>query len=199
MSSRKINYTKKAAGKASRPVPGQSLNLLNAGKGRGQGSSKLNPLRDLKQLSTAGQVSVHPISFGKAHTSSNVKASSGSGFSVANLLGKAGSGSVTKLLGGGLLSFGMSSLFSAVSDLFGGSHAAPAPLQEFSLPDSQQQTLYSTSGGLSNTNVSSGSLSQGSHGVYNSRTRSADQAAIVNAVKNALLTSSSLNDVIGEL
>ena len=179
-------------------VTSQTLNLLRAAKGNHQGSSKLNALSGLKNFSPTSRISAAPISFGKPSKSGSSRSPTSSS-ALTNLLSSSGSGSISKLVGSGLLSFGMSSLFSSISDLFGGSKTAPPPLQKFSLPGSQHETLYSTSDGASKTNFQNSSSSQGSSGIYTSSNDTATQAAIVNAVKNALLTSSSLNDIIGEL
>jgi hypothetical protein len=64
----------------------------------------------------------------------------------------------------------------------GGGKSAPPPLVQFQLPDSQSQTIYISSNTRSNTEPAQ----------YQS-------AQIADAVKKALLNSSSLNDVIAEI
>lgn len=140
-----------------------------------------------------------PISFGKPSQAVGSKSGNSSTSVLSSLLGKKQSGVASKLLGGGLLSFGLNSLFSSFEDMFGSSKPESLPaLQRFSLPDSRDETRYVNSQGISSENMG-GQARQSSSPVYNSVSTSQQQKAIVDAVKSALLTSSSLNDVIGEL
>ena len=101
---------------------------------------------------------------------------------------------MTSLIGEGFLESGINSLISGLTSLFDGGGKSEAPLTRFALPDPQQQTMYVSSAGLSASSsfggVSQNTTLQGP--VYR-------QADIAQAVKNALLTSSSLNDVIAEI
>jgi hypothetical protein len=85
---------------------------------------------------------------------------------------------------------GISSLISGLTSLFGGGKTTPPALIAYQLPTSQQQT------------ISTGS-SVSTPGVYGGPTIAASfesqSGQIVQAVKQALLNSSALNDVIAEL
>jgi len=85
---------------------------------------------------------------------------------------------------------GISSLISGLTGLFGGGKTAPAALAAYQLPTSQSQT------------ISTGSIlaASGLYGGPSSPLLSDNQGShIVQSVKNALLNSSALNDVIAEL
>lgn len=85
---------------------------------------------------------------------------------------------------------GIGSLISGLTSLFGGGKTAPPALTAYQLPTSQVQT------------VSTGSVVS-TPGVYGGPSASssfeAQSGQIVKSVKQALLNSSSLNDVIAEL
>jgi hypothetical protein len=105
------------------------------------------------------------------------------------LLEQAASGGLASAFGGsfGLGSItGLGSIISGIASLFGGGKKTLAPLQEFHLPAAQNQTMSVGANGESGTNVTSQSLQDHS-------------AQIAQAVKTALLHSSSLNDVIAEI
>ena len=85
---------------------------------------------------------------------------------------------------------GISSLISGLTSLFGGGKTAPPALAAYQLPTSQSQT------------ISTGSVLaiSGVYGGPSNPTLPDNQAGhIVQSVKNALLNSSALNDVIAEL
>ena len=131
-----------------------------------------------------------------------------------SLLSQASSGGLSSALSGGLGSIaGIGGLFADIRSLFGGSKSTPPPLVLFSLPNSVQQTAYIGSSGASvyagDAVEQSNQTSTGS-GVYTSSTvvnnsgkngvsSTTDSTAIAQAVKNALLSSNSLGDVIAEL
>ena len=198
MANKKAKINKQSSGAG--PSKGQSLNLLSPMLNVRQGSSRVSAANDLRKLTNSTRVSTIPIAFGKNQSSGKAAASSGSASGLTNLLGKTSSGGVSGLLGGGLLSLGINSLFSGIADLFGGStNNAPPPVQKFSLPQSQQETIFANSGGLPINHVANATASRSVSGTYGYSSSASNQAAVVQAVKNALLTSSSLNDVISEL
>jgi hypothetical protein len=108
---------------------------------------------------------------------------------------RSASGGISKALGGGgVLGAlgGLGGLVSQITSLFGGSKKSETPLTLFQLPDSINQTVTIGSQ-KSATTPENGFNSNGG-------ATSQDQSAyIVKVVKNALLTSSSLNDVISDL
>ncbi len=149
---------------------------LRAGKSGGVQSASLNG----KNLSTG-------ISFGKVRTT---KAPVSTGTDWTKFLEQAASGGVASAFSG---SFGLGdvtgivgSLVSGISGLLGGNKKSPAPLVAFQLPASQHQTITVGGNGASGTGQTSVSMQ--------------DQSVqIAQAVKTALLHSSSLNDVISEI
>jgi len=111
---------------------------------------------------------------------------------------------------------GLGSLISGIFSLFGGSHTASKtlpPLVEFRLPNPVTQTVYVSSTGGSTyagTSVETQLASHSAPPIYSSSqaatshrpgvtSTTAQSAHIIQTVKNALLTSSSLNDIISEL
>lgn len=167
----------------------------------------------LKTLSEGSTEKLQSIQFGKP--SSNNTSSTPSSNLLTGLLSQTASGGLASALTGGLSSFaGLGGLISGIAGLFGGSSkAAPPPLALFSLPNSIQQTAYV---GSNQTTVYAGdsvdqtvksattSAVYTTGGVVNNTGRSAppattDGSSIAQAVKNALLTSNSLSDVIAEI
>lgn len=166
--------------------------------GEARSSSRISPASDLRKLSEAYRTAPTSIAFGNPSGARTTTHSLSSGWT--SLLSKTASGGFAGVFGGGLLGLGLQSLFSGITDLFGHSgQSTPASLQTFSLPSSQQQTIYYTSDGLTTDQVQRAPAINTASGVYGAGVNMSNQAAIVNAVRNALLTSSSLNDVIGEL
>jgi hypothetical protein len=172
---------------------------------------------DTKQNSITGNITLHAIQFGKPSESSS-KTSSTSGGEWTNLLKQTASGGITSALSGGLGSIGgLGSVISGIVNLFGGGGGKKTlpPLVDFQLPSSQEQTVYVGSKGSS---VYQGNVAPGASGpapgvgLYsnagqlqtggsppNAQWIQEQSGQIAEAVKNALLNSSSLNDVIGEI
>ncbi|MBV8812521.1 MAG: hypothetical protein JO033_27940 [Acidobacteriaceae bacterium] len=144
--------------------------------------------------------------------SSRATTSSGAtGFNWSHLLEQAGSGGLANLFGGGgSLLGGFGSLFSGLVGLFGSSKPALPALVRFQLPAVQDQ--------VASVNLSGGSTVSGEHrisgytpgGIYgtagkqgnvssNTPTSQYQKSQIVQTVKQALLNSSSLNDVVAEI
>jgi hypothetical protein len=160
----------------------------------GRSTTKLSAVTDLKRLSNGIAPTLKGIQFGSpSHASVNSRSSTSASNEWTGLL-KTASGGAASLIGGGFLESGIGSLISDLTSLFGGGGKSEAPLVRFTLPDPQQQTMYMSSTGLSTTSNSGGTPQnmalQGT--VYR-------QSDLVQAVKTALLTSSSLNDVIAEI
>ena len=172
------------------------------------GSTKTAVPRDLATqiLNPAGRERLPQIlNFGTLHTKADSSGNS-SGTQWTNLLSTA-SGGVSSLLGGGLISSGGFGFLGKLLSLFGGSKKTPALPVAFQSPVSQQRSLNITSP-ESQSSVSLGvhsvDLSGHSTGIYQQNTSLAtdhysQSAQVVQIVKQALLTSSSLNDVIAEI
>lgn len=169
------------------------------------GSSKPPVSTDLKSqsLSTAGNAKAG-IKFGSP--SSNKAPSSQGTSEWANLLEQTASGGISSAFGGGLLSAigGLGGLVSSFAGLFGGPQKTQAPLTLFQLPNSQAHTVFVSSKATGNASIetNSGGVS-GSSNVSSTTGQSQSlqnqSAEIAQAVKQALLNSSSLNDVIAEI
>lgn len=171
---------------------------------------------DTRPSSVAGTVARTRINFGKPSQSS-LRSSSTSGSEWANLLKQTASGGIASAFTEGLGGIGgVGSLISGFLNLFGGGGGQKTlpPLVEFQLPSAQEQTLYVSSKGSSvyqgnvmQPNVSSDVRStysntgqiQTSGSSPNSEWIQQQSGQIAQAVKNALLNSSSLNDVIAEI
>jgi hypothetical protein len=184
--------------------------------GRAERTSSIRGSNDSTR-SSSGSIALHSIQFGKPSQSGS-KPSPSSGSEWTNLLKHTASGGIASALSGGLASIGgISSLITGIVHLFGGGgkKKAPPPLVEFHLPASQQQTLSISSKGNS---VHQGSVAETTSvgapgaGIYRDASQfhtsgsspstqwiQEQSGQIAEAVKNALLNSSSLNDVIGEL
>jgi|GEM_PF-3038402 len=153
---------------------------------------------------TSGGLNSEALKFGTLHTKSTSVGTSGSQWT--SLLSSA-SGGITSVLGGGLLSSGGFGFVSTLLKLFGGGKSTPAAPVAFQIPAAQQKSIdiapavasSSVSLGVQPVNAntqSSGIYRQiGSHAI-DPHTNSAQ---VVQIVKQALLTSSSLNDVISEI
>jgi len=170
-------------------------------------------LLGVKNLAEGSSEKLESIQFGKP--SSNNTSTAPNSNVLSGLLSHAASGGLASALTGGLSSFaGLGGLISGIASFFGGSSkAAPPPLALFSLPNSIQETAYI--GSQDTASHAGESIDQGAKqatrsGVYTSgglvtnTGRSAspaltDGSYIAQAVKNALLTSSSLSDVIAEI
>ena len=148
------------------------------------------------------------IQFGRAPHSST-SASNSATSDLTSLLKKTAGNSLSSLFGGsgalgGLFSFG--SIGSLIGDLFSGSSSTAAPtFQPFTLPQPRAESF--SIGGNSKAPVGGQATEQRS-GIYAAplahasvapAAASVSQDQIVQAVRTALLNSSSLNDVIHEI
>lgn len=180
----------------------QSSALIAKTNSGASSNLKISASADLQRLSSDDRRTARAIEFGSPSRATTTHAVA-TGSSWTNLLEKTASGSISDLLGeGGPLSSGVSYLVSGLSKLLGGSsEPAVQPLVRFALPESQDQTLYSNGNGLSSVQSSitrqESPVYGGSQGT--SYSEQAQKAQMVQTIRNAILTSSSLNDVIGEL
>ncbi len=130
-----------------------------------------------------------PINFGRASRAATKNPNSSSMLS-SFLSGSTSGGIAGGLSGAAGFSGGIGSLISGLASLFGGGKTAPPALTAYQLPTSQAQTVYT---GTSVTTP----------GVYGGPSAASpfdsESGQVVQAVKQALLNSSSLNDVIGGL
>lgn len=177
------------------------LSLLKA-LSRAQGNGGVQGLRDSMSrvsrsqegLGSASGRASSPIQFGKPTTSSSSSSKSTGSEWTTLLKQTASQGLISAIggIGGGELG-GLGSLVSAFAHLFGGQSKTPMTYQAFSLPASTDTTAYVGSHG---TTVYGGNAEVVSSGSQWTQDHSAQ---IAQAVKTALLHSSSLNDVIAEI
>jgi len=149
------------------------------------------------------------IQFGSpSSTRTSLSSTTGTGWS--KLLTQTASGGLASALGGGLGSIGgLGSLVSGIVGLFGGgSKSSLPPLERFQLSASQTETVYVSSKTISGQDAAMGqTAAKNGVGIYGSGGGQASTAAnpsydtgqIAQAVKQALLNSSSLNDIIAEI
>lgn len=165
----------------------------SAGRIRAGGRSESAPRQSgLQAISLSATRTLTGIDFGSPSSPSSTSTST-SGSNWTNLLEHTASRSLTSAVKGtfSLADLGgIGSILSGISKLFGGGSDAKTlpPLVESDLPSPVAETVYLSSRG-SKTEVSP----------YATTGSSNQNAQIVQAVKHALLTSSSLNDVIAEI
>jgi hypothetical protein len=156
---------------------------------------------DLRSLSSTARSPVG-MQFGKAHHSSGTSSTAAS--DLTKLVNKTASSGLSSLLGGnGVLGglFGLGTVGSLLGSLFGGkSSTAPAPPAGFALPQARTESF---SRGVAGAKVSNGTsgiyTSTVAHGTGTPAGNVVSQDQIAQAVRVALLNSSSLNDVINEI
>ena len=177
---------------------------------------QVGALGDEARTPLNAKVTSSGISFGSPSSSaSNTSNSSGSEWG--NLLKQTTSGGISSFFTGTFGSVGgIGCLISGIVGLFGGGgKSTPPPLVRFQRPTSQQQTVYVNSESTAvyqGSVVDSSTSSRMNTGIYStsapmSNTEYASNgewlqqqsAQIAQAVKNAILNSSSLNDVIAEI
>jgi hypothetical protein len=191
---------------ASPKVDGQSIqrlltpsSVLGSSQPGSEKAVKPPTSSDVRTSSLTAKTVPTGIKFGSP-SSSKTTSTSQSGSVWGNLLKQTVSGGgVSSAFSGGLGSIaGLGGLISGIASLFGGGGSSTLPpLVDFQLPASQTQTVYVSSNG--------GSTYQGSPTLPTSNSGPTGQmfqyqsAQIAQAVKTALLNSSSLNDVIAEI
>jgi hypothetical protein len=175
----------------------------------GGSSTALPKISSLSSATKTLSLSAKPLgtalAFGKP--SSTGTATSSAGSVLTGLLKQTASGGIAGALGGGLSGlFGLGSIISGFVSLFGGGKSALPPLVQFQEPAAQDLISYISSGSRSSAPAAASSVSVSSSGTTNTpggqQTTSTYQyqsTQIAQAVKQALLNSSSLNDVIAEI
>jgi len=127
-----------------------------------------------------------PINFGNASRAATRNPQTSSTWS--KLLSSTTSGGLANTLSGAAgFSGGISSIIAGLTNLFGGGKTAPPALVAYQLPTSRQQTI----------SIGSSVSTPGVYGGPESTTPFQNQGGqIIQTIKQALLNSSSLNDVI---
>ena len=170
------------------------------------GSFRPGRLRDVSLSSLTGKITSSGLRFGGP--SSSATASSGTGSQWTNLLKQTAKSGVSSALGGGLKDIGgIASIVSGFIGLFSGGKSTPPPLVHFEAPASQNQAAFVGSATGPAKWSESGTTGHGTSpkGVYasgqepNVQSLQYQSAQIAQAVKQALLNSSSLSDVIAEI
>jgi len=170
------------------------------------GSFRPGRLRDVSFASLTGKMASSGLRFGGS--SSLGTTSSGNGSQWTNLLKQTAKGGVSSALGGGLKDVGgIASIVSGFLSLFRGGKEAPPPLVHFEAPAPQNRTVFlgaatgpaqwSESGTSAHSNSSKGIYASGQE--PNVQSLQYQSSQIAQAVKQALLHSSSLSDVIAEI
>ncbi len=179
-----------------------SSNVGGSSSGTSGSAGKPALPRGTRTLSMGSKSALPGIRFGHP---SNIRTSSGqSGSSWTGLLKQSASGGAASAFSGGLSSLGgIGGLFSGIMSLFGGGgKSTPPALVQFQLPNSMSQTVYVSSKGSAayqGNSVETPSASGTPASQAGGNQLQYQSTAIAQAVKTALLNSSSLNDVIAEL
>lgn len=184
MSKRKS--TKSGASRAS-----DLTNLVSASIRISKTSTKLAANRELTSLGLQVNPQARSIQFGSP-SSSGTTARQGSNGLLSGLLKSNSSSAISGLIGGGLFGFLGKSLVSGLGDLFGSSTSELDPLVRFELPESQNSTVDVGANRPSGQTTATPQVVAG-------RSYSDRNALIIRTVKQALLTSSQLNDIISEI
>jgi hypothetical protein len=137
-------------------------------------------------------------------SASSQSSSSNAPEELLGIVKKTATNGLLSAIGGGLNALGgIGSVVSGLVDFFGGDDMPSAPtLVKFQLPDAISQTAYVSGSGFQTYQgnvvqpISRGSSSQSSSAAQALRYQSGE---IAQAVKRALLNSSTLSDVIGEI
>lgn len=202
------NFTRLTRASSRRP----ELGVSNAGSEKSRSAAWTHFTSLPHSLSSSGTSDSQPNNHGGASTSnkpihfgalrSGALRDGQSLHSWRSVLHSAAQGAGASLSGGSLLESiaGMGGLISGIAGLFGGSKETIPSFERFELPSPKDQTLYlrgstaATGGSESslptNSSVLPGSLGNGSQ---------ISSQQIVQVVRKALLTSSSLNDIIAEI
>ena len=177
--------------------------LSQAGSLSSSLSDKTPSVGDARSSAIDEKVQPTGIKFGSASNSKTEAAQSGTDWG--RLLQQTASGGLAGALSGSLGSIaGIGGIVTGLLSIFGGGKTAPPPLVRFQLPDAQLETVSFTSKGVA---PEGGAPVQGSSTplttVYSPSqampSGSVQSTYITQVVKNALLNSSSLNDVITDL
>jgi hypothetical protein len=162
--------------------------------------------RDSTLSSLTGKINATGLRFAGSSNSGTTTPATGSQWT--NLLKQTARGGISSALGGGLKDIGgIASIVSGFIGLFGGGKSAPPPLVHFEAPASQNQTAFvgTTTAPAKWVDNGTSAHANSSTGIYasgqepNVQSLQYQSAQIAQAVKQALLNSSSLNDVIAEI
>lgn len=223
MAKRKNNLSGLLNQLSGQKIDGQSVNKLLAptsvisqSRATAEATIKPSSAGDTRTSAMDAKTVATGVKFGSP--SNNRTSTSQSGSEWASLLTQTASGGVASTISGGLSSIaGLGGLISGIASLFGGGgKSTPPPLVEFQLPNSQDQTVYVSSNGSSTyqgsviapanssqtsgpTYTSGSPTPQAGNSGFGSQSLQYQSSQIAQAVKIALLNSSSLNDVIAEI
>lgn len=208
MGKNKNGLSRLGSGLSSPKIKGLSLSKsltptnLSSPSSSSTSASRPPSLGDTRTLSLGGKDTPTGIQFGKPSDSRTSTTKSSNAWT--SLLSSTASGGAASGLSGGLSSIaGIGGLFSSIASLFGGGKSTPPPLVDFQLPNSASQTLYVSSRG--STAYQGSAVEKPSTAASTTPPTTSAQslqyqsAAIAQAVKTAMLTSSSLNDVVAEI
>lgn len=184
MSKRKTSTSKRVLTKGSFAPPSNDLV---------RHSASLSASSDLQRLGFQYSRESQGINFGSASNTRRLSEASSGDSLLSSLLRTASSGGIKSILGGGVVGLLSGSLFSGLAGLFGGEDNGPAPLQSFKLADSQNRSLDRAA------IAAAKQPSMRPATLYGQPLYSNQNQEIVKAVKNALLTSPQLSDIISEL
>jgi hypothetical protein len=183
-----------------------SRKLVQSDSGSSTALPKISSLSSAtRTLSLSAKPLGTALAFGKPSSAGTTASSAGS--VLTGLLKQTASGGIASALGGGLSGlFGLGSIISGFVSLFGGGKSALPPLVQFQEPAAQDLISYISSGSRSSAPAAGSRVSVSNSGTTNTpggqQTTSTYQyqsTQIAQAVKQALLNSSSLNDVIAEI
>ena len=164
-------------------------------------SAKPGRQTDVKAISLSAPVSHKGIQFG----SPSSKATGSQGTSEwSQLLKQTASGGLSSAFGGGLMDIvgGIGGIIGSLSSLFGGGGQKNLPaLVQFQLPSTKDESVSFSSQASVGSSASVNGLYRGSQQPPTATVQASQNQTqqITQAVKQALLTSSSLNDVIAEI
>lgn len=165
-------------------------NLVSASINASKKTSALAANRELQALSLQATSSARSLQFGSPSSAGTTSGPSNG--LLSGLLSRGANSAVSGLVGGGVFGLLGKSIVSGLSDLFGSSSNESVPLTRFALPESQNITVD-----VSQTRASAG---RGfSNGSSFSRGYKGPNSDVISAMKQALLTSSELSDIISEI
>lgn len=170
------------------------------------GSFRPERLRDVSFASLTGKIASSGLRF--SGSSKLGKTSSGSGSQWTNLLKQMASDGISSALGGGFKDIGgIASIVSGFLSLFRGGKEAAPPLVHFEAPAPQNRAVFlgPATGPAQWSESGTPAQRSSSKGIYassqepNVQSLQYQSSQIAQAVKQALLHSSSLSDVIAEI
>jgi hypothetical protein len=183
------------SGKSSAKLP-----VLGSASSLTSGTSKVVNPESRSQTASSAHSVVQALSFGSLHTKIT---GSGGGSQWTS----AASGGIASTIGGGILSSGVFGFVGKLLSLFGGTKSTPSVPTPFVMNASQQVSLnIGSAASVSAVRLGVDStVSSGGQGgpVYQLTGSGPEQAAqtlhVIQTVRQALLSSSSLNDVVSEI